>query len=123
MNKLNQLTKLIARFHGADRTDVFADEGKIKTNSRVGYSYYIEYVINIYLHDFSSDFKLIVAELMRWIRINEPDQQINEIFEFEVEIINQDSSELAFALKVTEKVVVIEDNEGNLIIDTCEIAS
>ena len=120
MKKLNSLTQLFEKLHDPSRTDVFCDEGKLVVNALAGYNYTMNYVINIYLHDFSGHFEKILAECLRWIRTHEPNQPIGDILEFETDIINSNDVDLAISIKVTEKVVVtVKDDD--LLIDVCEV--
>ncbi len=127
MNKLKSLTQLFGKLHHAERTEIYCEQGKIMSSARLGYSYQMQYMIHIELVEFTGNITEVLAEVMRWIRIHEPDTQTDNLCGFEIkhmhQVEGQDTLDLNLTINATEKVVVIEDPDSELVIDTLTVAS
>lgn len=123
MKKLESILEIARLLHDKSKVEAFASEIEVvnEGNNRT-LSFTMKYNINIYFHDCSSDLRVIIAHLVRWIRQVEKHKPAGEILKVDYFAIDTKTFEYAFEIAVTEDIKVTDDN-GNLIIDACEIQS
>ncbi|OOS00651.1 hypothetical protein B0186_05560 [Canicola haemoglobinophilus] len=103
-----------------DKLELFIDEGLIVGAGAHSASYELQYTLNIIVNDFTGSPNMIFAPLMDFIRENQPDlvdnpERRKDGFRFIADHNNHDSIDLSIYLKLTERVLVKEENGKNII--------
>lgn len=123
MKKLESILEVAQSLHTKSKVEAFASEIEITNdgNNR-SLSFTMKYNINVYFHDCSNDLRIITAHLVRWVRKFEKNKPAGVILKADYFAVDTKTFEYAFEIAVTEDIKVTDDN-GNLIIDACEIQS
>ncbi|PJG82121.1 phage tail protein [Caviibacterium pharyngocola] len=103
-----------------DKLEIYIDDGLIVGTGAHSASYEIQYTLNIVVTDFSGSPDMIFAPLMDFIRKNQPElvenpERRKDGFKFIEDPNNHDSIDLSIYLKLTERVLVKEENGKNII--------
>jgi len=100
-----------------DKLLVFADAGIIAATGGPSPSFEYRYQLNLILLDFSGEPDRIFVALIEWVKAYQPDLVTNRDLRntgisFEVDILNDSTSDLAIKLQLTESVIVSVDASG-----------
>ena len=103
-----------------DKMEIYIDEGLIVGTGSHSASFEYQYTLNIIIKDFAQSPNMIVVPIMEFIRENQtelvdnPDRR-KDGFKFIADKNNHDSIDLAIYLKLTERVIVKEENGVNIV--------
>ena len=100
-----------------DKLLVFADAGIIAATGGPSPSFEYRYQLNLILLDFAGEPDRIFVALIEWVKTYQPDLVTNRDLRntgisFEVDILNDTTSDLAIKLQLTESVIVSVDASG-----------
>ena len=98
-----------------DRLHLFVDSGQVVATSARSLSWEYRYTLNVVITDFTGDQNLLMAPVLLWLRENQPDALQNsdareKLFSFEVDILANDRCDISMDLKLTERVIVTEED-------------
>lgn len=98
-----------------DRLHLFVDSGQLVATSAASLSWEYRYTLNVVITDFTGDQNLLMAPVLLWLRENQPDALQNseareKLFSFEVDILANDRCDISMDLKLTERVIVTEED-------------
>jgi hypothetical protein len=113
MRKLFLLRQHLLQFPGKpkiepDNLDIFADKGKIMSyrgDTHNNNHYQWLYSANVVVKDFSGNADQLMIYLLGWIDQYQPDRT-EDALEFEADILNQKTADLAITIKLSEVVEV-----------------
>jgi len=96
-----------------DRLHLFVDSGALVATSAASVSWEYRYTLNVIITDFTGDQNLLMAAVMYWLRINQPDALQNpaerdQLCTFEVDILGNGACDISINLKLTERVIAEE---------------
>ncbi|MDU9395398.1 phage tail protein [Pseudomonas sp. zfem003] len=102
-----------------DRLLVFIDNGTLRCTAARSLSWEYNYDLQVILTDYAGDPDLIMLPLLGWLRVNQPELLANldrarEAVSFEVDILDNDKADVACTLRLTERVVVSHDANGQV---------
>lgn len=97
-----------------DRLILYIDQGSIEHRAGASLSFEYRYRLNVILTDYAGHASAAVVPMLAWLRTNQPEIALNpELGEralaFEAEILTHNTTDLAFQLLLTERVIVTED--------------
>lgn len=97
-----------------DKLHMFVDKGAVVATGTPSISWEYRYTLNVVIVDFSGDQNLLMAPILQWLRVNQPDAINNpelreKLFSFEVDILRNDICDISIDLQLTERVVVSTD--------------
>lgn len=98
-------------------THLFIEKGNVA--SRLGgLSFEYRYTLNIIVTDFTAGPDTVIIPLLSWIQVNQPDILQNpdkqeSAIRIEAEIIDHDTVDLSILLDLTERVIVIKNQDGS----------
>lgn len=77
-------------------------------------SWEYRFTLNVIINDFSGDQNLLMASVVLWLRVYQPDPLQNsdareKLFSFEVDILANDRCNISMDLKLTEREIVTEE--------------
>lgn len=120
MNKPQSLRSALNRSvlyvaENPDRLHLFVDSGQLVATSAASLSWEYRYTLNVVITDFTGDQNLLMAPVLLWLRENQPDALQNSearerLFSFEVDILANDRCDISMDLKLTERVIVTEED-------------
>lgn len=98
-----------------DRLHLFVDSGQLVATPAASLSWEYRYTLNVVITDFTGDQNLLMAPVALWLRENQPDALQNSearerLFTFEVDILANDRCDISMDLKLTERVIVTEED-------------
>jgi len=98
-----------------DRLHLFVDSGQLVATSAASLSWEYRYTLNVIITDFTGNQNLLMAPVVLWLRENQPDALQNsdareKLFSFEVDILANDRCDISMDLKLTERVIVTEED-------------
>jgi hypothetical protein len=98
---------------------VFVDKGSVIATYAPGLSFEYSYTLNVILTDYAGDPDTVMVPLLMWVHANQPELLDNvdlrpDGITFEADIIHHDACDLSLSLKLTERVIVSEGNDGRL---------
>lgn len=110
---LNKSVRYVA--DNPDRLHLFVDSGQLVATSVASLSWEYRYTLNVVITDFTGDQNLLMAPVALWLRENQPDALQNSearerLFSFEVDILANDRCDISMDLKLTERVIVTEED-------------
>lgn len=110
-NALNKAVPYVA--DNPDRLHLFVDNGAVVATSATSISWEYRYTLNVVVTDFSGDQNLLMAPVLFWLGVNQPDVLQNatereRLFTFEADILGNDRCDISMNLKLTERVIVKE---------------
>ncbi len=110
---LNKSVQYVA--DNPDRLHLFVDSGQLVATSAASLSWEYRYTLNVVITDFTGDQNLLMAPVALWMRENQPDALQNSearerLFTFEVDILANDRCDISMDLKLTERVIVTEED-------------
>lgn len=93
-----------------DRLSVYIDTGTLRATLAPGLSWEYAYTLRLIITDFAGDPDLLMAPIIDWMRINQPDSMANadladHAISFEADVLANDAVDVAIALTLTERAV------------------
>lgn len=109
---LNKSVQLVRE--NPDKLHMFVDKGTVVATGAPSISWEYRYTLNVVIVDFSGDQNLLMAPILQWLSVNQPDAINNpelreKLFSFEVDILRNDICDISIDLQLTERVVVSTD--------------
>ena len=101
-----------------DRLLIFIDNGKVRCTAAATLSFEYSYDLQIILTAFAGHPDSVMLPVLGWISINQPEllenyEKIQNGIQFEADILDKDKVDLGLTLRLTERVVVGTDAQGN----------
>jgi hypothetical protein len=103
-----------------DKLHVFVPDGNIFATAANSLSFeYSDYTLEILITDFPEPSERVIVPILAWLKVNQPDMLLNrermrDGFKFQAEFLNNKTSDLLIKLRLTERVVVAVDGNGQL---------
>lgn len=99
-----------------DKLHLFVDDGVMISSMAASLSWEYRYTLNVIVTDFSADQNLLMAAVIAWLRDNQPDilanpDSRNGGFTFEAVILKNDSCDISMDLRLTERVLAIQNGD------------
>lgn len=88
---------------------VFIEKGSVHSTLTPSLSFEYRYKLNVVVTDYSGDADTLIVPLLVWIRNNQPDllmRQDGSGIDFEAEILNHETADIALTLDISERVRV-----------------
>ncbi|MCK3658559.1 phage tail protein [Pasteurellaceae bacterium Pebbles2] len=128
MKKLNQLRNVFEQsdpffIENPDKLQLFIEDGKILRTGTENLSFEFEYNLNIIITDYPNDIAQLTVPLLAYLQINQPElfQHPNlrdKAIRFLPDFNNNNTADILFEINaMTERVVVKQQDEHNVIID------
>lgn len=100
-----------------DRLQVFVEKGRIVCNGSRNLSHEYRYTLTLVLTDYPDSEDEIMLPLLGWLRVNQPELFENPArwetaFQFDVELLNNDTVDIEIQLALTESVIVTSGPDG-----------
>ncbi|AZD84759.1 Phage tail protein [Pseudomonas chlororaphis subsp. aureofaciens] len=104
--------------HDPDRLLIFIDNGKIRCTAAPSLSFEYGFDLQIIITNFAGHPDNIMLPLLGWVSVNQSELMENlnksaEGIKFEADIIDRSKVDMSITLRLTERVVVRKDAEGN----------
>ena len=104
--------------HNPDRVLIFIDNGKVRCTAAATLSFEYSYDLQIIMTAFAGHPDSVMLPVLGWISINQPEllenyEKMQTGIQFEADILDKDKVDLGLALRLTERVVVGTDAQGN----------
>ena len=101
-----------------DRLLIFIDNGKVRCTAAATLSFEYSYDLQIILTAFAGHPDSVMLPVLGWISINQPEllesyEKMQNGIQFEADILDKDKVDLGLTLRLTERVVVGRDAQGN----------
>ena len=101
-----------------DRLLIFIDNGKVRCTAAATLSFEYSYDLQIILTAFAGHPDSVMLPVLGWISINQPEllenyEKMQTGIQFEADILDKDKVDLGLTLRLTERVVVGTDAQGN----------
>ena len=98
-----------------EKLTMFVQQGTISSNKGT-LSHSKNYTLTLLITDFTSDLDVLETAVIHWLQIHQPDilgagQTEKNSFQFDVDILNHDSADVLYQLKLSERVVVLRDEQ------------
>ncbi|NLC24648.1 MAG: phage tail protein [Oxalobacter sp.] len=98
---------------------IFVDEGNVVAVGTNSFSHEYQYRLNIHIEDYAGPIEAITVPLLTWVIIHQiellsnPDQRKTGI-SFDVDFNNNDTKDILIRLRLTEKSIVTQAQNGKL---------
>ncbi|BFU60768.1 MULTISPECIES: phage tail protein [Rodentibacter] len=122
MKKPNQLRKILEQSHSdfeknPDRLQLYVDGGQIIATGANSFSFEYRYSLNVIVTDYAGDIAALVVPMIAYLRTNQPEifenPQLREnAFKFQVDYNNNDTADISFEIKLTERVVSQKEGDS-----------
>jgi hypothetical protein len=104
--------------HNPDLLLIFIDNGKVRCTAAATLSFEYSYDLQIILTAFAGHPDSVMLPVLGWISINQPEllenyEKMQNGIQFEADILDKDKVDLGLTLRLTERVVVGTDAQGN----------
>lgn len=101
-----------------DRLLIFIDNGKVRCTAAATLSFEYSYDLQIILTAFAGHPDSVMLPVLGWISTNQPEllenyDKMQNGIQFEADILDKDKVDLGLTLRLTERVVVGTDAQGN----------
>lgn len=101
-----------------DRLSVYIDTGSIVSGMAQGLSWEYRYTLRLIITDFALDPDALMAPLIAWMRVNQPDTMANpdlaaRAINFEADILSDATVDVAIALQLTERAICKPNADGS----------
>ncbi|HEY3983211.1 phage tail protein [Cedecea sp.] len=98
-----------------DCLHIFIDKGVIYSTLAPSLSFEYQYALNLIVTSYADDANLLIVPILHWLRTHQPDIMANpdkrgDGFTFEADFLNNAARDISIDLKLTERVIVSEDN-------------
>ncbi|WP_282389591.1 phage tail protein [Pseudomonas sp. PS01296] len=112
------LTTVAELQHNPDLLLIFIDNGKVRCTAAATLSFEYSYDLQIIFTAFAGHPDSVMLPVLRWISINQPEllenyEKMQNGIQFEADILDKDKVDLGLTLRLTERVVVGTDAQGN----------
>ena len=112
------LTTVAELQHNPDLLLIFIDNGKVRCTAAATLSFEYSYDLQIILTAFAGHPDSVILPVLGWISINQPEllenyEKMQTGIQFEADILDKDKVDLGLTLRLTERVVVGTDAQGN----------
>ncbi|MBD8268371.1 phage tail protein [Pseudomonas fluorescens] len=104
--------------HNPDLLLIFIDNGKVRCTAAATLSFEYSYDLQIILTAFAGHPDSVMLPVLGWISINQPEllenyEKMQTGIQFEADILDKEKVDLGLTLRLTERVVVGKDAQGN----------
>ncbi|MHC8326024.1 phage tail protein [Pseudomonas sp. LB1P83] len=104
--------------HNPDRLLMFIDNGKVRCTAAASLSFEYSFDLQIILTDFAGHPDSVTLPMLGWLSVHQSEllENLNKSAEgirFEVDILDNSKVDMSLTLRLTERVVVGKDDEGN----------
>ena len=104
--------------HNPDLLLIFIDNGKVRCTAAATLSFEYSYDLQIIFTAFAGHPDSVMLPVLGWISINQPEllenyEKMQSGIQFEADILDKDKVDLGLTLRLTERVVVGTDAQGN----------
>lgn len=96
-----------------DQLLTFIENGTLHFHLGENLSHSYSFTAQIVLLDFGADVDTVMVPLLHWLSIYQADLVPDEAVTFEAEILKHDAVDLSLSVRLTERVVVTRDADGN----------
>lgn len=112
------LTTVAELQHNPDLLLIFIDNGKVRCTAAATLSFEYSYDLQIIFTAFAGHPDSVILPVLGWISINQPEllenyEKMQSGIQFEADILDKDKVDLGLTLRLTERVVVGTDAQGN----------
>ena len=112
------LTTVAELQHNPDLLLIFIDNGKVRCTAAATLSFEYSYDLQIIFTAFAGHPDSVMLPVLGWISINQPEllenyEKMQTGIQFEADILDKDKVDLGLTLRLTERVVVGTDAQGN----------
>lgn len=116
---LNKSVPFIA--NNPECLNIFIDSGSVVSTLAASLSFEYRYTLNVIVMNFAGDQNLLMAPILGWLTQHQPDILANPArredgFTFEADILNNTTSDISIDLKLTERVIIKEEN-GQMVVE------
>lgn len=122
MEKIKQLRKILENNNlfiktNPDKLHIFVDDGNVTATAATSLSYEYEYRVNLIITDYDQPIDYLMVPIISWMYINQQEFMANPelrkgAIQFEVEALNNNTSDISIELKLTERVIVKKGDKG-----------
>nr|DAS40033.1 MAG TPA: tail completion protein [Caudoviricetes sp.] len=122
MKKPNQLRKILEQSHqdfvkNPDRLQLYVDGGQVIATGAPSFSFEYRYTLNVIATDYAGDIAALIVPMIAYLRTNQPEifenpQMRENAFKFQVDYNNNDTADISFEIKLTERVVSKKDGDS-----------
>lgn len=122
MEKIKQLRKILENNNlfiktNPDKLHIFVDDGNVTATAATSLSYEYEYRVNLIITDYDQPIDYLMVPIISWMYINQQEFMANPelrkgAIQFEVEALNNNTSDVSIELKLTERVIVKKGDKG-----------
>ena len=122
MKKPNQLRKILEQSHqdfvkNPDRLQLYVDGGQVIATGAPSFSFEYRYTLNVIATDYAGDIAALFVPMIAYLRTNQPEifenpQMRENAFKFQVDYNNNDTADISFEIKLTERVVSKKDGDS-----------
>nr|DAD65895.1 MAG TPA: tail completion protein [Siphoviridae sp. ctDEW4] len=122
MKKPNQLRKILEQSHAdfvknPDRLQLYVDGGQVIATGAPSFSFEYRYTLNVIATDYAGDIAALIVPMIAYLRTNQPEifenpQMRENAFKFKVDYNNNDTADISFEIKLTERVVSKKDGDS-----------
>lgn len=100
-----------------DMLRVFIDNGTIATTLAASLSFEHQYTLNLIVTDWCGELDLLIVPMNAWLRENQPDIMTTDEgkqqgFSYFADLNNNDSIDISFSFRLTERVVVTQIDQA-----------
>lgn len=100
-----------------DRLSVYIPSGGIVSTLAPGLSWEYRYTLDVIITDFAGDPDVVMAPLIAWMRVNQPDALANpdlaeRAINFEADITSNATVDIAVSLTLTERAICTPRDDG-----------
>lgn len=104
-----------------DRLLIFIDNGKVRCTAAASLSFEYGYDLQVIFTDFAGHPNSVMVPLLGWLRVNQAELLENldksaDGIKFEADLIDNSKVDMSLSLPLTERVVVRQDDTGNITI-------
>lgn len=104
--------------HNPDLLLIFIDNGKVRCTAAATLSFEYSYDLQIILTAFAGHPDSVMLPVLGWVSINQPEllenyEKMQTGIQFEADILDKEKVDLGLTLRLTERVVVGKDAQGN----------
>lgn len=126
MLKAKLMRDIITEFHpwfktNPDALEVYVTRGKVIATGTPSMSFMYQYELNVLAMDFPGDLDRLTIPILSWARQHQPDLLFNperrrDGIDFDADILNDDTIDVLYVIKATERVIVAME-DGELVIE------
>lgn len=104
--------------HNPDLLLIFIDNGKVRCTAAATLSFEYSYDLQIIMTAFAGHPDSVMLPVLGWISVNQPEllenyEKMQTGIQFEADILDKEKVDLGLTLRLTERVVVGKDAQGN----------